>query len=137
MRSVTHPFFRNKEFPQNVNQKAQAKNIADTLLTKQGNVGTRLIGQQLSGAHAPLLHYKIYFHSFHFLLLRVDERAHDLFKTTIARNYDDKMENYIRNTRWKVGVDGFPEYPTPIKDYLTRMWPIQLDLYLLSLLVFL
>jgi len=74
----------NKEFPQNVNQKAQAKNIADTLLTKQ------------------------------------DERAHDLFKTTIARNYDDKMENYIRNTRWKVGVDGFPEYPTPIKDYLTH-----------------
>ena len=49
-----------------------------------------------------------------------DERAHGLFKTTIARNYDDRMENYIRNTRWKVGVDGFPEYPTPVKDYLTR-----------------
>jgi len=74
----------NKEFPQNVNQKAQAKNIADTLLTKE------------------------------------DERAHDLFKTTIARNYDDRMENYIRNTRWKVGIDGFPEYPTPVKDYLTH-----------------
>jgi len=74
----------NKEFPQNVNQKAQAKNIADTLLTKE------------------------------------DERAHGLFKTTIARNYDDRMENYIRNTRWKVGVDGFPEYPTPVKDYLTH-----------------
>jgi len=74
----------NKEFPQNVNQKAQAKNIADTLLTKE------------------------------------DERAHDLFKTTIQRNYDDRMENYIRNTRWKVGVDGFPEYPTPVKDYLTH-----------------
>ena len=28
--------FRNKEYPQNVNQKLQAKNIADTLLTKQG-----------------------------------------------------------------------------------------------------
>jgi len=74
----------NKEFPQNVNQKERAKNIADTLLTKQ------------------------------------DERAHDLFKTTIARNYDDKMENYIRNTRWKVGIDGYPEYPTPVKDYLTH-----------------
>lgn len=75
---------RDKEFPQNVNQKAQAKNIADTLLTKG------------------------------------DERAHDLFKTTIARNYDDRLENYIRDTRWKVGVDGFPEYPTPVKDYLTH-----------------
>jgi len=74
----------NKEFPQNVNQKEVAKNIADTLLTKQ------------------------------------DERAHDLFKTTIMRNYDDKMENYIRNTRWKVGIDGYPEYPTPVKDYLTH-----------------
>jgi len=74
----------NKEFPENVNQKERAKNIADTLLTKQ------------------------------------DERAHDLFKTTIARNYDDRMENYIRNTRWKVGIDGYPEYPTPVKDYLTH-----------------
>lgn len=74
----------NKEFPQNVNQKEQAKNIAHTLLTKE------------------------------------DERAHGLFKTTIARNYDDRMENYIRNTRWKVGIEGFPEYPTPVKDYLTH-----------------
>jgi len=74
----------NKEFPENVNQKQQAKNIADTLLTKE------------------------------------DERAHDLFKTTIARNYDDRMENYIRNTRWKIGIDGYPEYPTPVKDYLTH-----------------
>lgn len=74
----------NKEFPQNVNQKQVAKNIAHTLLTKE------------------------------------DERAHGLFKTTIARNYDDRMENYIRNTRWKTGVDGFPEYPTPVKDYLTH-----------------
>lgn len=76
----------NKEYPQNVNQKLQAKNIADTLLTKQ------------------------------------DERAHDLFKQTIHRNYDDRMENYIRNTRWKVGIDGFPEYPTPVKDYLTHRY---------------
>merc|ERR1711962_434188 len=75
---------RNKEFPQNVNQKEVAKNIADTLLTKE------------------------------------DERAHNLFKQTIARNYDDRMENYIRNTRWKTGVDGYPEYPTPVKDYLTH-----------------
>jgi len=74
----------NKEFPENVNQKQVAKNIADTLLTKQ------------------------------------DERAHDLFKETIARNYDDRMENYIRNTRWKIGIDGYPEYPTPVKDYLTH-----------------
>jgi len=74
----------NKEFPQNVNQKEVAKNIADTLLTKE------------------------------------DERAHNLFKQTIARNYDDRMENYIRNTRWKTGVDGYPEYPTPVKDYLTH-----------------
>jgi len=74
---------RDKSFPENVNQKQSAKNIAETLLTG-------------------------------------DERAHDLFKTTIARNYDDRMENYIRNTRWKVGVDGYPEYPTPVKDYLTH-----------------
>ena len=33
---IFEPFYRNKEFPENVNQKQVAKNIADTLLTKQG-----------------------------------------------------------------------------------------------------
>jgi len=54
------------------------------------------------------------------LLTKQDEKAHQIFKQTVERNFDEQVENLIRNTRWKTGVDGFPEYPTPIKDYLTH-----------------